>query len=167
MGCSVCGEEFTGTGSCPVCGNKVISFIGDASEEQKVLMEQKILQKRKELFGKFRIYVHGYNWEDKDGILVEHSQEDFPVGDTLEQMEIGSVTWGDTQFAKTGDGSPMEIGITIEENSNKRNIRSKVSIPETDGLWKVGVVLKPGLKAALRIGDEEKYADTDVFSLKG
>ena len=89
------------------------------------------------------------------------------MGDALDMMEIGSVSWGDTFFAKTGDGEPFEIGIVIEENSMKRNLRSTIKVPETEGLWKVGLVLKPGLKAALRVGDEKQYADTEAFSLKG
>ena len=167
MGCSVCGEEFNGTGKCPVCGFQIISIIGEATKEQKMMMEQKAIQKRKEIFSKYRIFVHGYNWEDKDGTLAERSQEDFLVGDALDMMEIGSVSWGDTFFAKTGDGEPFEIGIVIEENSMKRNLRSMIKVPETEGLWKVGLVLKPGLKAVLRVGDENQYADTEVFSLKG
>lgn len=168
MKCTVCGEKIIGTGTCPVCGYKVINTIGKLTEEQKYLISQKTAQKTRDLLSKYKIYIHGYNWEDKDGIIVEHSQEDFLVARELDKIELNSVSWGNTLFAKTGDGKPIEIGIVIEnDNAEKRTIRSTVKVPETEGLWSVGVVLKPGLKAALRIGDEKKYVDTNIFSLKG
>lgn len=170
MRCLVCGTELNGATICPVpsCREQVESIIGVIDDELQAELIEEAKEFRQEKLQDVKLYLKIYFWKDVDGDLVEKSSENIQIGQDIGALEIDQVKWTNTEFAKQIAGESLDLAVVVERESNSVQ-EQKVSVmaPNTEGLWKIGCVLKPGFKAAVRVGDERVYCDSNEIDLRG
>lgn len=168
MKCLVCGTELNQATACPVCGEKVVSVVGNMPEELKQKFVNTAREKRRSALGNISVFLRCYYWKDENGTLVERAREDVMIGQNFGEMEPEQVRWMETEYARQAVGEALTItAIIVDEAGNKREHMVKVIAPKTDTRWKVGCVLKPGFNVAIRVGNETTYADSKEINLKG
>lgn len=164
--CRLCGKEFEGSNRCPVCELRVFKSVGTVSEEQEKKNEEMILAKRKEIYKDTMVYIRGYHFEEENGELVEKFHQDVAIAKDLHQMNVNDTSWSNLDFAKHPVGESVDMTVVVD-GVVKKELTVSVVAPETEGAWKIGLVIKPGLEGCIRVGNDKSYADSQAFSLKG
>lgn len=168
MKCLVCGMELNQEVTCPVCGEKVISVVGNMPEDLKQKFVSVAREKRRNALKDISVFLWCYYWKDENGTLVERAREDVRIGVDLGEKEIEQVSWMETEYARQAAGEALTLTVVIQDAfGNKREHMVKVVAPKTETRWKIGCVLKPGFKVAIRVGNEAAYADSEEINLKG
>lgn len=168
MKCLVCGMELNQATACPVCGEKVVAVVGDMPAELQQKFVYAGVQKRINALANITAYLRSYYWTDVDGELVEKSRQDIPIGQNLGALGIGQVLWGNMEFARQTPGEELEIVVVLKDSYGRvLEQKTKVIAPATDGRWRIGCVLRPGFRMAVRVGNETVYSDSGEISLRG
>lgn len=166
MICKVCGAEFSGVNTCPECQFPLITSIGKVSKEEEAVLEETVRKYKEKILKDIKVYVRGYHWEEENGQLVEKFHEDILIAENIGTLKAGQVSWSDVVFAKQAAGEKVDLTLVIEQ-PEKKEVSVHVIAPDTEKMWQVGLVIKPGLKASVRVGGKQMYADSTEFSLKG
>ena len=168
MKCLVCGNELNQMTVCQVCGEKVVAVVGDMTDELQKKFTAMASNKRRIMLSSVSAELRSYYWKDVDGELVERSRQDIPIVQNMGELDFGHVVWGNTEYARQTAGEELTLNVVIKyANGYSHEEVAKVVAPGTSGLWRVGCVLKPGLRIAIRVGNEQTYSDSEEINLKG
>ena len=100
--------------------------------------------------------------------MVQSSTKDIKIGQNLGSLDLGQVAWGNEEYARQTAGEQLELTVVVKDGTGKEiKQQTRVIAPETSGLWKVGCVLKTGLRVAIRVGNTSSYSDSGEISLRG
>ena len=168
MRCLVCGVELNQVTTCPVCGEKVVGVVGNMTPELQQKFANAGYQKRINALSGVTAYLRSYYWQDVNGELAERGRQDIPIGQNLGALGIEQVLWGNTEFARQAAGEELELTVVLKDTYGRTSEqKTKVVAPSTDGLWRIGCVLKPGFRMAIRVGNERVYSDSGEIDLRG
>lgn len=168
MKCLLCGMELNQATTCQVCGERVVSVVGNMTEDLQKKLFDAARDKRARMLSSTTVSLRSYYWKDVDGELVQSSTKDIKIGQNLGSLDIGQVAWGNEEYARQTVGEQLELTVVVKDGTGKEiKQQTRVIAPETSGLWKVGCVLKPGLRVAIRVGNTSSYSDSGEISLRG
>ena len=167
MICKACGMEYEGNGPCPACGFQPISgFIGGETPQAKAQIDESAMNHRKKLLGDISIYAVGYIMQEKDGEIVLDSSMRLLLAENLHGCKLNEIEWRPIEYCKEIPNEQMSVDVVIKTPQEERTQTLSAIGPDTSGNWKLGFILKPGMKFAVAVGDSDIYNETEIVSLK-
>ena len=163
--CNACNAPFDDSNAaCPVCGLANLKQIGE-SEEAKAMLQKIAKDYTQKKLGDSDISILAYEYEEKNGQLVEKKVHTIPVAKAAD-LVYGETAWFSEKFARIEADRTMDLGVVVRKadgSSNKTALHFKT--PKLEDFWYLGVKLVEGFAVVFRIGNKDIYTETEKVSL--
>lgn len=163
--CNACNTLFDEiNAACPVCGLANLKQIGE-SEEAKVMLQKIARDYTQKKLGDADISILAYEYEEKNGQLVEKTVHTIPVAKAVE-LTYGETKWFSEKFARIEADRTMDLGVVIRKaDGSSQKAVLHFTTPKLEDFWYLGVRLVEGFAVVFQIGNKDIYTETEKVSL--
>lgn len=163
--CNACNASFDeSNAACPVCGLANLKQIGE-SEEAKAMLQKIAKDYTQKKLGDASISILAYEYEEKNGQLVEKMVHTIPVAKAIE-LSYGATKWFSEKFARIEADRTMDLDVVVRKadgSSKKATLHFRT--PKLEDFWYLGVKLVEGFSVVFQIGNKDIYTETEKVSL--
>lgn len=151
-----------GKADCSVCGMPNLKVVGD--NEKAVAMIQKLGEEhRQEKLKGISISLIAYEHERVDGKLREKATHKVKIADAS-NLTYQKTFWFGEKFARVDTQRTMDLDLVIDGPTSKK-VNFKFKAPKLEDFWRIGICMKEGFCASVKIGNEQAFVETDTFSM--
>ena len=72
--------------------------------------------------------------------------------------------WFGENFARVDTTRTMDLDLVIDGPTSKK-VKLQFKAPKLEDFWKIGICMKEGFCASVKIGNEKTFVETDTFSV--
>lgn len=154
MTCKLCHTEYQGT-SCPYCGLPALGEL-DGGGADKFCEEYR--QKLVSRLDSLQALVYRYEQTDEG---VKESEETALLAD-LRQADRQMV-WSEAEFLRLEpddleSGEQLVLTLKVMGQGFERAFTASLPLPNTEGLWRVGVRLEQEMTLTLAVGTPDQHS---------
>jgi hypothetical protein len=155
---------------CPVCGYEVLAFAGNITPEEQREEEEHAAKYLKKLLTKVRVKLPVYSYRDKIKLENRQLQVEEPERDSIVMdgsgLQPDKPVWFPEKFCNLDCDMPLTYEIS-DTNGKGHSYTATFQNPQVEGeTVKIGMVLRPGLKLEILIGDEKHHTGAGPYNLK-
>lgn len=161
--CYACHSKLEeGKADCGVCDMPNIKVVGDNSKAIEMLKKLGEEHRQEKLRG-ITISLIAYEHEKAEGKLRQKASHKVKLMNACD-LSFHKTIWFDEKFARVDTTRIMNLDLIIDGKTSK-NVKLQFQSPKLDDFWHIGVCMKEGFCASVKIGNEQSFVETDTFSL--
>lgn len=166
MKCCACYSELRDDKSiCDICGMQNIKIIGDVDEMAISTIEKLGKDYRQEQLGNVNLSLKAYEYEMNDSGLKEKAFQKVQLTNAV-NLVYGKTVWLEKKFASIPTERCMDLDLILD-GKNTTYVTVHFHAPQVEDFWYVGIEMKEGFRATIKIGNEQNFVETEEFSIIG